>query len=227
MEVSRKEIKYLISAIQFRQLEKQLVLNMHRDAYARGDGYVVRSLYFDSLFDQDYSDVLDGLETRKKIRLRVYSPDDQKAKLEYKFKQGANQRKSSLILSREQAEWIMSGQYEFLFQRPEPIAKVIYRDIMCGVYRPKVIIEYDRIAYSAPSNNIRVTFDSHIRASTANLDLFSHEICFTPLIEADVGVLEVKYDGFLFTYLQNALKNLDTRPMAMSKYVLGRSYIMA
>ena len=38
-----------------------------------------------------------------------------------------------------------------------------------------------------------------------------------------MGVLEVKYNGFLYSYLQNVLQNLNAQPAAMSKYVLGRA----
>lgn len=224
MEVSRREVKFLIPLIQFRRLERQLALNMARDAYAgAGGGYTVRSLYFDSVFDGDYAEVLEGVETRKKIRLRVYAPTDQKVKLEYKYKQGANQKKSSITLDRDQARRMMAGEYGFLLSRPEPIAQVIYRDVMFGVYRPKVLIEYDRLAYSAPSNNIRVTFDTRVRASKTELDLFSTQASLTPLMMDDVGILEVKYDGFLFSYLQQALRELDALPTAMSKYMLSRA----
>lgn len=44
------------------------------DKHNGAGGYRIRSLYFDTLDDNDYRDKLDGMELRRKIRLRNYDP---------------------------------------------------------------------------------------------------------------------------------------------------------
>lgn len=86
--------KYSISLETGRQLTVRLSRVFHRDRYGGRNGYLVRSLYFDSIYDDDYFDKINGLEYRKKIRLRIYDPDQDWAKLEVKEKRGSVQVKS-------------------------------------------------------------------------------------------------------------------------------------
>ena len=100
-----------------------------------------RSLYFDTLDDQDFADKVDGLELRRKIRLRIYSPSASFAMLEMKQKEGAYQRKRSLRLNREDAERLCRGDYRPLQAYDDPFAAsamVLY----CRCYRPKAMVEY-------------------------------------------------------------------------------------
>jgi hypothetical protein len=224
MNTERREVKYLIPLTQYKKLEPKFRLVLQPDAAGDADGkYSVRSMYFDSLYNEDYLDVLKGAETRKKIRIRVYPPQGRVIKLEYKFKQGVNHRKTAIQLTRKQARQMLAGDYGFLMDLSDPLAADIYHEMTTRVYQPKVLIEYERQAFSTQGNDIRVTFDTGIRASWRNPSLFVANVNFTPLIPYDVGVLEVKYNGFLYTYLQNILRSLDGAPVAMSKYALGRA----
>ena len=224
MDTERKEIKYVLPLVQYKRLEPQLNLLLRPDTAGDETGkYSVRSLYFDSLYNEDYFDVLKGAETRKKIRIRVYPPQGRVIKLEYKFKQGTNHKKTSIFLTRKQARQMLAGDYGFLMELADPLAAEIYHEMLTRVYQPKVLIEYERQAFAAPGNDIRFTFDTKIRASWRNPSLFVANVNFTPLIADDVGVLEIKYTGFLYTYLQNLLRGLNAMPVAMSKYMLGRA----
>lgn len=92
---------------------------MSLDSHSSGDGYTIRSLYFDSLEDVDWQEKEDGLELRRKIRLRNYGSQSTFAKLEMKQKQGANQKKRSLLLSKEDAQELISGDYSVLLNYPD------------------------------------------------------------------------------------------------------------
>ena len=78
-QVFRKEIKYRISIIQYAQLERQLSRIMKKDSFSGPDGYPVRSLYFDSVYNQDLHDVLNGHYSKKKIRLRYLFSEGHKS----------------------------------------------------------------------------------------------------------------------------------------------------
>lgn len=72
-EVSRQEKKYAINLWDSVALRGRLDAVMHGDAHNGAQGYVIRSLYFDTPDDEDFSGKIDGLELRRKIRLRTYT----------------------------------------------------------------------------------------------------------------------------------------------------------
>lgn len=220
MQVKRQEIKYQISLLEYKKLEKSLQACMCQDEYAGEDGtYSVRSLYFDTPFEKDRMDVLRGGEKRHKIRLRIYSPDDETAKLELKAKEGRFQKKTSLAVTREEAEELMQGKFECLRKRNTETAEYLYMELIKGMYRPRVMMEYQRAAYYIPFKEIRVTFDWNAAANRTNMDLFSKNICWTPLRPSSVGVLEVKFNGYLFSYIQNILEKVEKLPTMNGKYI--------
>ncbi len=92
-EVLRQEKKYLMSYDQFRRLDNTFEKVLHPDPHNGVSGYAVRSLYFDTLQERDFYEKEDGLEIRRKIRLRTYSPTSDFAMLEMKQKQGDNQKR--------------------------------------------------------------------------------------------------------------------------------------
>ena len=172
-EVLRQEKKYAIDVCQGSYLRHRLGRVMLADSHNGALGYSIRSLYFDTLDDQDFSDKVEGMELRRKIRLRIYGPQDDSAKLEMKQKQGPYQKKRSLRVSREDAILLAQGDYSPLLQYREPFAAECYALLHCRCYRPKTIVEYLRQAYIARENNIRLTLDSQIAATESCMDLFS------------------------------------------------------
>lgn len=108
-EVLRQEKKYLISLEDYYLLSKKFSQVMTLDSHSSDDGYTIRSLYFDSLEDVDWQEKEDGVEIRRKIRLRNYGSQSNFAKLEMKQKQGANQKKRSLKLSKTDAQALING----------------------------------------------------------------------------------------------------------------------
>ena len=78
--VYRKEIKYVIPREIFGRLQRLLDAVLERDSHCRTDTYTVRSQYYDSLSDTDLRDNLSGVQEKRKIRVRIYSPEDRNAK---------------------------------------------------------------------------------------------------------------------------------------------------
>lgn len=108
-QVLRNERKILIGTADFLSKKQQLLQFLHEDPHNGTEGYRIRSLYFDTEYDDDFFDKEFGMEVRKKLRLRLYDPDGDFAVLEMKQKQGELQRKRSLRLSREEAMRLISG----------------------------------------------------------------------------------------------------------------------
>lgn len=222
-EVMRHEKKFLLSLDEFYRLSGYFSKFLIQDSHNGWDGYKVRSLYFDSLDERDYYEKEEGIETRRKIRLRIYDPWDQTAALEMKQKQGQNQLKRSLFIRREDGIELTKGNYEVLLKYKEPFATECYSLMQMLLYRPKAVIEYRRKAYIAKENKIRLTFDHHVTASESCFDIFSKELNLNPVWDIYNVVFEVKYNGFLLSYIRDAINHCDRGETSVSKYCLGRS----
>ena len=113
--VFREEKKYLIGMAEALQRSHLLGQVMREDPHNGVHGYRIRSLYFDTVYDEDYHEKLAGIETRRKIRLRCYDLAAGYAMLEMKQKQGASQLKRSLRVTREVAQRLITGDYTPLY----------------------------------------------------------------------------------------------------------------
>ena len=125
-KVYREEKKFLINFEEFRKLSHHLEQLLTEDEHNGSLGYTVRSLYFDTLYDNDYFEKLDGVELRRKIRLRIYHPSDNFALLEMKQKQGQYQLKRSLRITRDDADALIRGNYTPLLNYKEDFAAECY-----------------------------------------------------------------------------------------------------
>lgn len=193
------------------------------DAHNKGEGYTIRSLYFDSLDDRDYEEKEDGIEVRRKIRLRNYGSNSTFAKLEMKQKQGTNQKKRSLKLAKDDAARLTHGDYTPLLSIPGDFATECYSVMNINCYRPKAVVEYTRKAYIAKENSIRVTFDHHIVATEANLNIFDPNLVQNPVLDPGLAVLEVKYNNFLLSYIKDLINEVNASETSVGKYALSRS----
>lgn len=220
IKVMRNERKFEISEITAMKLKPILVGAMGEDENNGEDGYLVRSLYFDSIHDDDFFDKEDGLEKRKKIRLRTYNPANELIKLEIKEKIGSNQIKRSLIIDKVIAKALIDCRYDVLLKVDEPLAEELYLIMQQGLYRPRTVIEYRRYAYVLSENNTRITIDRDIVSTESNFDIFSDNLIMYPI--SGSIILEIKYNRFLFDYLKDYISMIEKREVAVSKYLLGR-----
>ena len=115
LSVSRREVKYLLSLPDRLFLLDALDRILIPDVYGGYNGYTVRSVYFDSITNEDYEAKKQHADEKKRIRLRVYSPEDKTAKFELKRKYFGREKKESLVVSREDAKEILRGNYKVLF----------------------------------------------------------------------------------------------------------------
>ena len=212
LDVLRTERKYPLSAYQAEVLRLRLSSILTPDAHSRGrDGYLVRSLYFDSFTNNDFFEKQAGIEYRKKIRLRCYGD-------------GGLQRKLSLSITRSEAEALINADYGFLLERADPLAKKFYAEMASKLYMPRCVVDYKRFAFVVPANDIRITFDSCLSGSESNFNIFDRELQLFPVPPIGGTTLEVKYNGFLLSYVKDAL-SLDGQPeCASSKYCAVRKY---
>jgi len=222
-EVLRQEKKYLISIDRYYYLSRQFSHILKEDAHSSGDGYVVRSIYFDDIDDTDYEEKISGVEVRKKIRLRNYGAGSESAKLELKQKQGQWQKKRSLTLDKEKALRVIAGDYTALLECKSNFADECFGIMSMRCYRPKAVVSYTRKVFVAQENETRITFDHHIKGTEACFDIFSHNLVENPVFDPGKVILEVKYNHFLLSYIKDILRTCDESQRAVSKYCMGRS----
>jgi hypothetical protein len=181
---------------------------------------MVRSLYFDTFYNNDYMDKENGIENRRKIRLRMYDPKSNTIKLELKEKFGSSQIKRSISITKDIALKLMKGNYSCLRTLQNDFADELFYIMQTEFYRPKCVVEYNRLAYIVPENNIRITIDRDLKATEANMDIFSSSLNLYP-VSSEI-VLEVKYNNFLLDYVKDIINIIDKSETSMSKYCISR-----
>ena len=226
MQFKRYELKYYLNQIQSDCALHQLSELMEMDENCKSlEGYRVRSLYFDSIDDECLYQKQSGNLLRKKIRLRTYGDDANNiVKFEIKRKHGEIIKKDVANISKEDAKEVCLGNYAILLDKNDPVLNEIYTTFVTKLYKPKVIVEYKRVAFVSPVSNIRVTFDQDLHSNINHLDLFSAVKELMPVILEGKQILEIKYDEFFPGYLKNVLSAVSSERMAISKYTLARRF---
>ncbi len=221
----RHELKLMINYGEYLHLSRTLDLCMHRDP--AGDDkneYAVRSLYFDTVFDDFLVEKVAGVGDRVKYRIRIYNFSDETIKLERKSKVGDLIAKQSLTIPRGLADQIIGGDATGLETTGEPLLRDVFREMKTRLLRPVVIVDYVREAYTHPAEEVRITFDKKLRSGIYNLDLFNRYVPTAPVLDHELIVLEVKFNRVLPDHIRALLSGAVAKRMAVSKYVLCRRF---
>ena len=219
IRIFRHEFKYRIDKTKFYNIRDKLnkVLLVDRDT----NGYMIKSLYFDSVNEVDYYDKMDGVCNRKKIRMRIYDDNPNLIKLEIKNKYDIHQLKESLTIDIEIAKELIQGNYGVLLDIDNDIARKIYLIMRENCYLPKCVIEYKRMAFVS-NNDTRITLDYDIRRSDDVNSFFSKDINMLNITNGNEAILEVKFNRFLEPYIGNIIKNYIVDQESISKYIMAR-----
>lgn len=195
---------------------------MDGDDYSGYDDYIIRSLYFDSIYNDDYEDKMAGIERRSKIRIRTYNGDNSLIKLELKEKQGDAQLKRSLGIEKSDVEALKKCDYGCLRKYENHTADDIFFRMSEKLYRPAVLVQYRRKVLSLPTNDIRITFDFDLKSNESDFDIFGNESILYPAAPFNEVVLEIKYNNFLLSYIENLINKYDLTENSNSKYCRAR-----
>ncbi len=221
----RHEYKYLINLSDTIELKKRLEVCMERDVHSNTDGlYLVKSLYFDTLYDKALKEKINGVEPREKFRVRTYNNDSSFIRLEKKGKVKGLATKVSERISKETCETLLRGRLtEGLRGYPalltELRAKMGYETL-----RPRTIVTYSREAFVYEPGNIRVNLDRDIRSRRYTDSFFENDPEGIPVANGDLVVLEVKYGAFFPDFIADLVKVRDRMNTSVSKYVACRFF---
>jgi len=223
----RHELKYFINEEQYYVLSGILDQLLERDP--NGDEYNeyhIRSLYFDTVFNDALFDKLDGNQNRDKYRIRIYNFSDKVIKLECKTKVGSLISKRSQSIPKILCEQLMAGDPTGLETTRSGLLNDMYREMTVNLLRPVVLVDYVREAYLHPAQEVRITFDKQLRTGLWSHDLFNPQVPTIPPFDNGEMILEVKYNQFLPPYIRDILTTYCQGALnsAISKYTWCRRF---
>lgn len=220
MRKYRHEIKYVISKQMAEILKQRLLLIMDVDANSSNldNTYLIRSLYFDDINNTAYYEKIDGVEYRKKYRIRIYNYDDSFIRLECKYKHNNMTSKDQYRIDKNTYENIVKGNLNELEISNNKMFNNFILDLKLKSLKPTVIVDYKRLALTYPISDVRVTFDSCISSGVYNYDLFDKNTNNLSIIDDDNVVLEVKYNEVLPESIAIILSTIPSVRESFSKF---------
>lgn len=216
----RYENKYIIDKYTYESLRRDLSLVMKLDSHSlnKDISYYISSLYYDDIDDSAYYEKIDGVEYRKKYRIRIYNGDTSTCKLECKYKDENMTYKEDCRLNRVNLDNLLKGEFNKIKFKNELLSKFII-DSKLHRLKPSVIVDYARLAYVYPYSDVRITFDSLIKSGKKD-DFINRNIVKVDCLESDQIVLEVKYNEILPDHIQTILNQYNLALGSVSKFAL-------
>lgn len=193
------------------------------DPHAAGQGYYrIRSLYFDDPLDTALHEKLDGVNERRKYRIRYYNDDLDYIVLECKMKRDGVGCKPQERLTLPEARRMLAGDVAWMITSGRPLLTALYVDMKTRRLAPRTVVAYKRVPFVYAPGNVRVTIDWGIRTG-APRDFLNPQGLTLP-IDEDVTLLEVKWDEYLPGIIRKAAALKSRAPTAFSKYAACRVY---
>lgn len=228
----RVEDKYLITEDQIAYLQIKLKECMEYDSNMSGDSYLIRSIYFDDMFNSCMEENESGVDEREKYRIRSYNCNSDFLRLELKGKHNGYTHKESTEIKKELVEKymmctqtpadIMKVDVQIDNQTPE-LLKRLWVESRTRLMSPVNIVEYERTAFVESRGNVRITFDKNIGYSNDCRSFFDKDMETIPVLPTGVHILEVKYDEFIPDYIRTLLDTGRLSRTSFSKYYFSRA----
>ncbi len=219
----RHEFKQEINLSDIITLRTRLNAVCKPDEHSENKPYIIRSLYFDNIYDKALNEKINGVNNREKFRIRIYDGNADIVFLEKKSKINGLCAKERQIISRDMAQSIINGDYSFIDEKSGEFLVEFLFKAKTQCLKPKTIVEYTREAFVFPAGNVRITLDYNIKTGLQSTDFLSGN---TPLVSAEgnIAVLEVKYDEFLPNVIRDIVQIPGRRTSAFSKYAECRRF---
>ena len=223
MRKYRNEIKFIISKTMAEVLKQRLSLIMSVDtnSYNNDNSYLIRSLYFDNENSDAYYEKMDGVEYRKKYRIRIYNFDDKFIRLECKYNNMTS--KDQILIDKELCSKIIDGKIDEIDLTKDNLLRQFALDYRLNRLEPSIIVDYNRVAFTYHVSDVRITFDSKLKSGLYNYNLFDKDVATYSVIDDNQMVLEVKFNEILPESIALILQTVPTFRQAFSKYVVCRN----
>lgn len=219
----RHEWKHQINYMDMLIIRARMRAITRPDTHVVDGKYLIRSLYFDTLTDKALREKMDGVDNRKKFRIRFYNNDPSFIRLEKKSKWNNLGWKETASLTPQQAQSIADGEIDWMGNDPSELIREMYVDMRTTGLRAKTIVDYTREPFVYPAGNVRITLDYNIRTGLCSTDFLNPDTPMVPVPD-DPIILEVKWDEFLPEIIRDAVHLENRRAAAFSKYAACRMY---
>lgn len=224
----RKELKFVVDAAQRRLLTKELRARLVADAHGDEEGrYPIISVYYDNADRDIYYESLQGVRSRRKLRIRVYGDEASRASascfLEIKHRYGSRNVKRRVAMSIEDAMAVGRAELpELELNRLEAlVVDEARRMVVSHGLKPTCVLRYDRQAFrgSEDEADLRVTFDDGVRARARDFQPVPDDQDFdVEILEPGESILEIKVDEVVPFWLAERLGQLGCTLQGNSKY---------
>lgn len=225
MRKYRNEIKFVINKDTAEILKNKLshLMDIDANSTSEDNSYFIRSLYFDDTYSNAYYEKIDGVEYRKKYRIRLYNLDTSFIRLECKYKHENKTSKDQILIDKSICDKIINGNIEELDISGNNLLTKFVIDYRSRNLKPSIIVDYKRLAYTYPVSDVRVTFDSKIRSGRYGYNLYDEDLTTYKIIDDNEVVLEVKFNDILPEQIAIVLSTVPMIRQAFSKFAMCRS----
>lgn len=225
MRKYRNEIKFIISKTMAEVLKQRLslIMSVDNNSYNSDNSYLIRSLYFDNENSDAYYEKMDGVEYRKKYRIRIYNFDDKFIRLECKYKHNNMTSKDQILIDKELCSKIINGKIDEIDLTKDNLLRQFALDYRLNRLNPSIIVDYNRVAFTYHVSDVRITFDSQIKSGMYNYNLFDKNATTYSVIDDNQMVLEVKFNEILPESIALILQTVPTFRQAFSKFATCRN----
>lgn len=214
----RNELKYMINAHQKDVMAQKARHIFERDSFSdAAGGYLVSSLYFDDYHQSAFFDKVNGIRERKKFRVRIYNHQPDVIKLERKIKRENVTEKNHVQITREEYGALVCGDAGFLKDIDDAVARDFHLAFQTRNLRPRVVVEYRREAFLYRYGDVRITFDTMLKAGPFQKDLFARGHLI-PALPGEQIILEVKFTGYLPDVVRSSIQTDNLQWQSISKY---------
>ncbi len=214
----RFEFKYHLPRAIADRILPELMNYMIWDEYAEGDdGYEVTSLYMDSSDFACFHDKLDGVLTRRKLRVRSYGKGDD-VFFELKRRSGEVILKDRIIVGADAFADFVNDP--FSLKGDEDFVNEFLYEFSSNNMKPSLLVNYKRKPFFSKFDpRFRVTFDydlSFARPQGASFD-GEYQVAYDDLV-----IMEVKFNGAMPRWFHHAVvEDYGLRKDTFSKYCAG------
>jgi SPX domain protein involved in polyphosphate accumulation len=223
---NRTEIKYMLTTREAALLQKACLSNLKPDERCNPKtGYPISSVYFDSPEYRCYTERLNEVASRRKLRIRYYPQkdgfrDDSFVLVEIKQRNNhLTQKRRVALPCRDAMSLCVDRQLIECDLEDESVVNEVISFIWQYDLKPVSLIRYQRQAWGGTDmdEGLRVTFDSELEYQVAHSQLFKNST-YIALFPTDAVIMEIKYNQRIPSWLSDLVTAMDLHPRQISKY---------
>ena len=209
----RREKKYLLRPEDFRAVRGQVAQHMQRDAFHVSHIY---NIYFDTAANDLVVQSLETTDYKYKVRFRSYDKNPTRSNLFFEIKSKLNG-----VVYKRRVRCTLDDYYAYVAgerkHNNDQVTKELNYLFETLHLEPKMFIAYDRYAYKDASSDLRITFDTHLRSRSTNLDIADDRGCEN-FFDDESYIMEIKTKDAMPLWLTHFLTERQLFSSSFSKY---------